>query len=673
MLSKKFTAVAGAAAAPEDASFQNVTMLLSGDGTNGAQNNTFTDSSTNNFTITRNGNTTQGTYSPYGTLWSNYFDGSGNRLSLDKAASSFGTGAFTVECWWLANGSQSSYAGLVSQNFSSTTGGWALKVNNGSNVVEFSYINSTPQNIVASVNVNDGAWHHLAITRSGTSLYMYVDGVLQTTGTLPSGFSFGSGSGNTDIGYQARDGAHIKGYVSNLRMVNGGALSTGSTYPISTTPLTTTVSSGTVSLLTCQSNRFVDNSVNAYPITIAAGTPSVQRFSPFNPTTAYTTATIGGSGYFDGSGDYLTTPTAASLNLGASSTWTIEFWGYVGASFGTFCPISMVQDTNSRWDIEVSASSTTLLFNNTTATTFTNPSTIAPNSWFHMAFTRNGTTVKMYVNGVASATTSTSNLSSVSTATLTYIGRNNLAGYTFDWNGYISDLRLVNGTAVYTTNFTPPTAPLTAVSGTSLLTNFTNAGIYDSAMMNDLETVGNAQISTSVKKYGTGSIAFDGTDDCLVPQNNSLNSFGTGDFTIEAWVYPTSTSSASIVSNRAAGGADTVFTCAFTTANGLFLHTQNTAVLNSGTNVTANTWQHVAFVRSSGTLKIYLNGTSVGSASMSQNLSSTNAIYIAKDGTKNDGGQTGLFTGYIDDLRVTKGLARYTANFTAPTAALPNY
>ena len=64
-----------------DAQFNYVTMLLHGDGTNGAQNNTFLDSSTNNFTITRNGNTTQGSFSPYGSNWSNYFDGTSAYLA----------------------------------------------------------------------------------------------------------------------------------------------------------------------------------------------------------------------------------------------------------------------------------------------------------------------------------------------------------------------------------------------------------------------------------------------------------------------------------------------------------------------------------------------------------------------------------------------------------------
>ena len=71
---------------PTDPYFENVTLLLHGDGTNGGQNNTFIDGSSNNYTITRNGNTTQGSFNPYGTFWSNYFDGSGDYLQWTGTA-----------------------------------------------------------------------------------------------------------------------------------------------------------------------------------------------------------------------------------------------------------------------------------------------------------------------------------------------------------------------------------------------------------------------------------------------------------------------------------------------------------------------------------------------------------------------------------------------------------
>ena len=79
MFSSNTTQVSGVTGDPQ---FNYVTMLLHGDGTNGAQNNTFLDSGPNTFSITRNGNTTQGSFSPYGSGWSNFFDGTGDYLSI---------------------------------------------------------------------------------------------------------------------------------------------------------------------------------------------------------------------------------------------------------------------------------------------------------------------------------------------------------------------------------------------------------------------------------------------------------------------------------------------------------------------------------------------------------------------------------------------------------------
>ena len=90
-----------AIAAAVDEFFNRVTLLLPGDGTNGAQNNTFLDSSTNNFTITRNGNTTQGTFSPFSqTGWSNYFDGSGDNIVTPSNSAFDPSGSnITVDCF----------------------------------------------------------------------------------------------------------------------------------------------------------------------------------------------------------------------------------------------------------------------------------------------------------------------------------------------------------------------------------------------------------------------------------------------------------------------------------------------------------------------------------------------------------------------------------------------
>jgi hypothetical protein len=231
----------------------------------------------------------------------------------------------------------------------------------------------------------------------------------------------------------------------------------------------------------------------------------------------------------------------------------------------------------------------------------------------------------------------------------------------------------VIGTAVYTTTFTPPTTPLTAITNTSLLLNYTNGGIIDNAMMTNLETVGNAQISTVQSKFGGSSMAFDGTGDYLKMPSSPQYSFGTGDFTVEAWVYLTANSAtgvAAYLTDFRANGSTSNFAIGFMGAAGVskMYAWANATDLNATTTVALNTWNHVAYVRSGSTVTAYLNGTANGTMSNAYSQPST-GVAIASRYT----GTTEFINGYIDDLRITKGYARYTSNFTPPTTALPTY
>jgi hypothetical protein len=164
----------------------------------------------------------------------------------------------------------------------------------------------------STTNVSLNTWTHIAVTRVGTTLTYYINGVASGTGTSSANIS------DTAVqvmrGFGGITNSPI-GYISNLRTVVGTAVYTGNFTP-STTPLTAI--SGT-SLLTCQSNRFKDNSTNNFTIT-RNGDVSVQRFSPFSPTAAYSAATIGGSGYFNGTTDYISIPYAGdpSTNFGGT-------------------------------------------------------------------------------------------------------------------------------------------------------------------------------------------------------------------------------------------------------------------------------------------------------------------------------------------------------------------
>ena len=659
MLIKSLQAAAGNAV-PTDPNFEYVTMLLHGDGTNGAQNNTFIDSSTNAFTITRNGNTTQGTFSPYGSNWSNYFAYNSTAVNYLVSSSVSLSGTFTIEgyVYWDGVGS---LPNMFTVGDSALSTGLEVYLSSGNWVV---YSNGASR-ITSAAGVV-GQWTYIAVTRSGSTVTLYINGVSQGTWTSSATFS-----GTIKVGaefYSSTYYSSMSGYISNFRVNNTTAINSVPTAPL-------TAISGTI-FLTCQGNRFVDNSASPLTITVN-GSPSVQRFSPFAPTAAYSTATIGGSGYFDGSGDYLSLTMTGGVGSG---DFTIEYWLYPSSLYN-YITVFATNRASNGLNVGTQAAGQIVMYVDGSGEVLRGTTAMKANSWNHCAFTRSGTTLRGYLNGVLDATgTSSANFSQ----TFSCIGAlaSGGGGGGENTTGYISDLRVVSGTALYTgSTLTVPTAPLTAVSNTRLLTNFTNAGIIDNAMMNNLETVGNAQISTSVKKYGTGSLAFDGTGDWLRPPLTPQAALGSGDFTVEFWARVTDTGIAFDFCGTATwgyyiGAGKSGWSVSFASSLVSFSYQSNNSYVIatnfSGTGLSANTWYHIAIVRSSGVIKCYINGVaSATTISSSANIASnTYGVWV---GTAGDGDTYGyLMNGYIDDLRITKGYARYTANFTPPTAAFPN-
>lgn len=431
-----------------------------------------------------------------------------------------------------------------------------------------------------------------------------------------------------------------------------------------------------------QNNTFLDGSTNNFTVT-RAGNTTQGSFNPFVSTYPYVVATNGGSAYLDGTGDYLSLPSNAAFQFPINGSFTIECWVRLtttgiyqyaysaGTATGATDLYFGVYNTNVMAFVVSSGLGVgSYLALGTTA--------LVANTWYHIAVTRSTSTVRFFLNGAAETIASTSGTSSVampSAAGPAYVGT--YFGTASFLNGYISNLRVVNGTAIYTTAFTPPTAPLTAVTNTALLLGFTNGAIYDNAELNNLETVGTAQISTSVFKYGTGAVSFDGTGDYLTSPDVTALNFGIADFTVEMWVNPTSFG--------ASGGflyakVDTTLSAA---NNGWFAYVTSTGEIKFGygtasgsyfvlttASVTTSSWQHIALVRQGAVVTVYRNGVSIGTNTLADAAShdKTTPLYVGRYYTS-----TGFdYNGYIDDLRITKGVARYTATFTPPAAAFPN-
>jgi hypothetical protein len=368
--------------------------------------------------------------------------------------------------------------------------------------------------------------------------------------------------------------------------------------------------------------------------------------------------------YLDGTTDFVKTPSDVNLSSTLlASNFTIECWIYLAAYPSSGAAIWTNSVTNADGFSSSYINSTgTVGTGKVNVNEFLTTTTIKLNTWTHFAIVRNSGTLYVYFNGVQDATTGAASTYLNTSATKPMqIGSSNQSPPTA-MQGYMSDFRVV-ASAVYTTGFTPNTSPLTAISGTNLLLSTTNGAILDNAQMNDLETVGNAQISTSVKKYGTGSLAFDGTGDYLPFTNPLISNFGTGDFTFECWVYKTTSSGGDqvIIDARAANNA-TPWLVSITNANLIYFYS-GTAYTTSSS-ISLNTWSHIAVSRSNGTLKIFIDGVSGFSGTVTTNLDRNAGGKIGSDVSGNS-----VLYGYIDDLRITKGVARYTATFTPPTTA----
>ena len=415
---------------------------------------------------------------------------------------------------------------------------------------------------------------------------------------------------------------------------------------------------------------FIDSSTNAFTVTRNGDTVH-SGHNPFSTVSD-------GSAYFDGTGDYLTVPANAAFSFG-SGDFTIEFWMYM-TSYGSINQNildfrgSSGSGANIAIYIEnVGGTGTKQLRVYDGASDAAVTSNNFPlNTWSHVAVTRNGTDFRFFVNGTQVGSTSTNSRNYSNTAGV-YIGA--YAGPTAFYFGYISNLRVVKGTAVYTSTFTPPTSALTAITNTQLLLLTDNYSIVNSTpTVLPVTIFGNTTISTA--QYPTGmtrSIYFDGTGDYVTVPANAAFNFGSGDFTVECWVNLTLTSAMRVMGQTDVIGTGTstsilidVSTSGVITAYiGLTSTTFVSAVGPSS--ITANTWNHIVATRSGNNFYVYVNGVAGTASSLSgvTLFSSSEPWTVGRNGTNN-----GLYVnGYISNVRVVKGTAVYTSNFT-PSAPL---
>lgn len=416
-------------------------------------------------------------------------------------------------------------------------------------------------------------------------------------------------------------------------------------------------------------HNFIDGSTYNRTIT-RAGNVSQGSFCPNPPATGveYDPDVHGASAWIQGGAtNYISTLATSGLTAtGPTGDFTMSAWVYPVSS-GTTWGRTLFRWSN--WNMYRNTDGAFSWGNDGFGILGTTNNAIPLNTWTHVCVTRVSGTLRIFINGTLNASTSDSSDMNVSVLESFYVGWTDTA---HNWDGYVSGVHVVIGTGQYTANFTPEVVP-TAVANTKLLLKFSNAAIFDSKCK--ATPIVNGTITTDINtyKYGNASMSFDGVAGTylLIPGNSNYW-MGTGDFTIETWIRPSSVSGAvrGIFGINTSTNNSNGYMMSITTGGKIGIQIANSSwgTLESTTTLSTNTWYHVAMVRTGGNVKVYINGTQeiTTTSGGATNFTAGNFV-IGRDFENVDE----RFHGFMDDFRVTKGIARYTTNFTAPTTALP--
>ena len=228
---------------------------------------------------------------------------------------------------------------------------------------------------------------------------------------------------------------------------------------------------------------------------------------------------ITGSVEIDGTGDYLSIPNTSDFRLG-NSDFTIEGWAYLSA-FGTNRTLfALFENATARrsYQLEVRTTGTVRFewwYDGSTANNIDSASgIISLGSWNHYAVARNGSIITLYINGVSANSSNVGTNSFFENTTEPFLIGGNLQSAVFSqsWQGFVSNFRFIKGTALYTSNFTPPTRKLIRLPGTVLLCCQDNISVTTEATGKTITANGNPAARRFVPQVGSdGGLVFDGT------------------------------------------------------------------------------------------------------------------------------------------------------------------
>ena len=520
------------------------------------------------------------------------------------------------------------------------------------------YINGATAILNGGPTWTTGLWYHVAITRSGSNWTLWVNG--SSVATANSAVFINAGANALIIGKNGDNNRnYFHGLLDELRITGDVAR-----YTATFTPPTV---------------AFSDYGEDPYLNDVVAlllfdnTTADVKQHTMTNTAGAVISTNAAKSGstslYCPTGSDYAAIGAASDLTFPGDVT--IEAWLYCSSLPSTYGEVVGNYTTNNseNWAVEVGSNGSVSWYpsGGTATNQITAPAgSVVAGRWNHIAAVRWNNNTYIYVNGIRSTSTKTLSGTLGSTTKPIAIGGRSVAPGTSAF--YIDSVRITKVARYTTASFNPGNARYpSAASADTHFASVTLLMPMDSNIQdikgNTITNSGSVSITTATKKMGVGSARFNGTQYLDIAANAGLD-FAGDPFTIEGWFY---------VDNVT--GTKPIFSFA---NRAMLFQIQNTVPVfyinsvasgwagNAGA-VAAATWTHFALVRNAADVcTFYLNGVAVGQVpTHSENVGSSSVG--ASLGRDLVGGT--FLLGYLDDFRITKGIARYSANFPPP--ALP--
>jgi hypothetical protein len=517
--------------------------------------------------------------------------------------------------------------------------------------------NNVVFNMSSATTISESVWYRVALRREGSTFSLWVNGVQEATATYAGALR----SLDTPIGIGAAEDNLYPwaGYIDEVRFTRLARPVVNQTYAYPNSGPTDPQFSNVALLLRGNGSTIVDLSKN---------TKTLSTFGAVQTSTAqlkYGSASIsndGVLGYIDVSGDI-------EINL-AGSPYTIEAWVYPNSTSATQIiysqyPNGVELGIDPGGDVYVQPSGATFIT--------TGIGAVLANVWQHLAVTYDGVTTRLFVNGeVRASSTSISGAGTSNTATIA----SRASAHNYPFNGFIDDLR-VTRFARYVTNYELP--PLSFVQAGPTDQFFGNVSfLVNARTLADLSLgaqpitpANGASISTAKSKFGGSSLFLNGSSYFSTP--SAVLALGSSDFTIEGWFYANAypAVNATLIGGFATGsmGFEVLFgSTGRIAARGSATGASDDGIYiaNDPTTAALGQWHHFAVVGQGSTKRTYLNGVGGTPVTDTRTYHTSPSVTIGMNGDA-----TWYFDGYLDDIRVTIGTARYLANFTPPDAPHP--